>query len=893
MMILPRDVGQFRLLRKLGTGPVSESYEGIDRSRSDERVVLRRILPFVLQDRSRMTSVQARVEDLLAVRHPFLVQVLDWVAVEGEQFIVEEWVDGVDLGRLLAWCQHNKRPIAPNIYLNVATQVCNGLEALHGRPGKSSGAENVLHLGLRPSAIILKPDNRIQVGSYGLSRSPTALSHGAASEPVPTPMEYLSPEQTQSDERLGPSSDIFALGSILFELQTHEALFRGETSIQTIQRIRNCDISSQLPKIQETLPGLDKILTRALSLNPQHRYQRAFVLREDLRGLMAGYSFSNISEETTSFLEPILKDSGETTGGQSLVDAAPDAPAGTDDFAEDSSTRIDPDPISTAAEAARAAAARAVAESKPIVTETSFPKDDRLPTMETEADSPAPMIAKVPFGTGTEEDSLDVGPPTLLSSETEALVAENDPSALGLEEAPEPQESSSSANESEADYNLHGEPTRDLPPPTPEQEPVEAPRSMQPSPAQVQVHTPESATPTPPEPSEPLAPPTPEPAPPQDSAPEITAAAPPPYESPVNPVHEDAALEPTGAISQEDGTPHWDVSDDSDLSLAPTKNRLPLVAAGLAGLVLVLVVLNVIKTSSSEGPETVKPEEPALAELSPPAEEATPTEEDSEAQDDPTEEAVEAPAPEPVATPPEVKPAAKPAPRPAPVRPSASRPTRSPTPRASTPSYFDDGPATADVASLDQTEGEDVLYVVPERTDVDGYASSAADGRLSRGDIQVLESIQPSDGSYTRSRALLLMHSEKTKNSSATGKYLSQIMSLEENRCDPVFLSKRARWYANQKKYRQALKEAQRAEQHWARIPPELQFETKMEIFEVPAASQQGLFYASEDDLEILDKAIKAWKKYGAHAQGRQRMDLVARAEEQISKLEYAKGRLE
>jgi len=192
------------------------------------------------------------------------------------------------------------------------------------------------------------------------------------------------------------------------------------------------------------------------------------------------------------------------------------------------------------------------------------------------------------------------------------------------------------------------------------------------------------------------------------------------------------------------------------------------------------------------------------------------------------------------------------------------------------------------------TEGEDAaLYVVPDRTSVEEYAGIAAAGRLSPGDIRALESVQPSDGSYTRSRALLLMNAQKVKNSSATGKYLNQIMSLEENRYNPVFLSKRARWYANQKKYSQALQDANRAEQHWARIAPEIQFETKMEIYEVTAASQQGLFYASEDDLELLDKAIKAWKKYGSHAQSRQRMDLVARAEEQIGKLEYAKGRLE
>ena len=57
------------------------------------------------------------------------------------------------------------------------------------------------------------------------------------------------------------------------------------------------------------MPGFDKILYRALSLNPSHRYQRAFVMREDIRALMSGYSFSFIEQDTMAYLEPLFRSS--------------------------------------------------------------------------------------------------------------------------------------------------------------------------------------------------------------------------------------------------------------------------------------------------------------------------------------------------------------------------------------------------------------------------------------------------------------------------------------------------------------------------------------------------------------------------------------------------------
>ncbi|HNH47272.1 MAG TPA: serine/threonine-protein kinase, partial [Myxococcota bacterium] len=325
MILLPKRLGSFTLTRKLGTGGVSETFLGTQDAGGERPVVVRYILPYIQRDPTRLAAIEARIRDLLGVRHPFLVHVFDHVVDGEDRYVVEEHIEGIPLDRVLQWCRQTHRHIPHNIFLNIATQICNGLEALHGRTGKGSSAEHVLHLGLKPGAIFLTREGKVVVGSYGLVRSPTALPHGGVAGPVPTRMDYLSPEQTHPDQKLTPASDIFALAAVLYEMITLESLFRADSNLQTIHRIRRSEVTTQLLRVKELMPGLDKILFRALSLNPHHRYRRAFVLREDLRGLMAGYSFSSIAEDTRSFLAPLLENQ-EEPAHPPVVDAAPPPP---------------------------------------------------------------------------------------------------------------------------------------------------------------------------------------------------------------------------------------------------------------------------------------------------------------------------------------------------------------------------------------------------------------------------------------------------------------------------------------------------------------------------------------------------------------------------------------
>ena len=315
-MLLPKKVGSFTLMRKLDADGIAESFVAILDDPPGKQVVARRIAPSLANDREQMARIDARVKELEAIRNPCLAAVLGIVHAEGEPYVFEEWTDGMSMRALIDACQTRSLLPPANVYLHLATQICNALEALH------TARENqpTLHLGLSPSSIVVGADGRVTVARYGLVPAPLS-----GSDESNVRVAYLAPEQTHPDPTLDPATDIFALGVLLYEMSTLEPLFEGSSPERTIEQIRRAEIT--LTDVRERVPGLDQVLLRALSVHPRHRYQRAFVVREDLRGLMAGYTFTDIDRMSREFLAPLVRGRRDRGSVEELV-PPPELPPG-------------------------------------------------------------------------------------------------------------------------------------------------------------------------------------------------------------------------------------------------------------------------------------------------------------------------------------------------------------------------------------------------------------------------------------------------------------------------------------------------------------------------------------------------------------------------------------
>lgn len=706
MMDLPQTFGSLTLVRTLGRIGAMDAYEAFLGEPGRLRVFVRHAHPAEGRDPMEQAAVETRAKDLAAVRHPLLVSVLDAFREGDHLFVVEEWVDGITLAEVVGWCRQTGTRLSKNALLHLATQVCDGLEALHDRPGKATGQPHVLHLALRPDCVFVTPEGTVRLGGYGLRRAPVLPAEGADAEPQ-AGLEYLSPEQTHTDQKLLPTSDVFALGTVLYELATLHPLFREDTPQRTIQRVRRAEVGSRLHGVGEILPGLDKVLHRALSLSPKHRSQRAFVVKEDLCGLVAADGLQDA--DPLACLAPLL-------GSGPLPPALAD-------------------PSSTASFAARALAERAASLEE---------RDWNSASGEAEADTPVVV-------------------------------------ATGLK--PDP------------DFPMPQEP--------PETEPDTRPWA----------------------PGQPPAPPTP------------------PHPLPTDDV-ETVPRPPAG-----DSPP-------------PSQRAVGmLVLVGVAGVLVLAGLLWVawsLGTRTTPSPRT--PPLEAASEVAIPTPVETPVA-DVVAQVERTEgpPPPEAPAPPPV--------------RPAEIAPPEPDPGDSPL------------PPVADIGPTDREPPNSHALL-------DRFASAAAGGKLTPSDVLVIERVQDDDLGFDRSRMLLVMNARARQDDTALKLYLDELSRRPENAYNPVILVEYARYHANKGDYERAIDKARLAERHWARMPSDLIFLKKAEIYEVLAASHQGLFYRSEDDIDLLDAALGAWRRYREHVGSGSRADLVTRADREIAKLETIRKRL-
>jgi eukaryotic-like serine/threonine-protein kinase len=847
MMLLPKKAGPFTLMRRLGTDGVTESYVAILDEPAGKQVAARRVLEYVLGDPQRRTSLEARVRDLEALRHAALVPVLDYLSVGEERYIVDEWVDAIDLHLAIQWCRDQKRPPPHNVYLNLATQVCNGLEALHSRPGAETGAAHVLHLGLRPGAIFLTREGRIIVGNYGLARSPTATPHSAGASVAK--MEYLSPEQTHQDQTLTPASDIFSLGTILYEMLTLKSMFKAESNLQTIHRVRRAEVTTQLLEVKEILPGLDKVLYRALSLNPRHRYQRAFVLREDLRGLMAGFSFSNIDQDTREFLQPLFASRGELR-----TDEIMPLMSGDDTQPETTASLL-------GSEAPRA--------------------EDGLTTTSFEVLSPPASVppAGLPVAFGTSE-----GP---ASNDTASFLRAARDSAGAGETRPE--NPISQPPESEM-----GKPA---PPPAPPRPDFfnddDVPTDVRPAPdetswvAKLQPVPPDPQDPPAVPPSEPPAVPAVAPADVQSPAPLAAPVSLP--EADLHPPQNLTATPSPSLVSQGDTA----VDDFDDLDWRPRKSRMvPVVLAGVGALSVVLFASLCFGGSASwwlKGREPVAQTEDAttVAAAAPSSrDEASPAIAAASADD--AEAAARAPAPRLGSSGPKNRGEAKTA--------GASSRTRGPASLPPTTADARPPAATAPVLAADYADTEEVeVPIVAEAPgDVSGYAERSYQGELTDADREILSDVSPADPDYTRSVTLLYQDARARGDLAGRRTHLSAIMALPENEYRPEFLVEEAELAIRDGQFGAALEKATLAERHWQRLPSELIFTRKAMIFEIAASAYTGLYYTSDgQQMDALDNAIRGWEKYRRHVDAKSRDDLTARADRQLDKLYDMQRRME
>jgi DNA-binding winged helix-turn-helix (wHTH) protein/tetratricopeptide (TPR) repeat protein len=258
-------IGNYEILEQLGGGSMGEVYKALDQRLG--RTVALKLLPADLsRDPSSRRRFLHEAKAVAALDHPNVATLYDVGESEGgRMFLAMAFYSGETLQQRL---EHGPLPLQEA--MSIARQIAQGLAAAHRL--------HIIHRDVKPANVAILPDGKVKLLDFGLAKmtGATLLTQIGSSPGTPA---YKSPEQTRGDQ-VGPRSDLWALGVVLYEMLTGRTPFGGEYEQAVIYAILN---EPPPPFDAKAFPReLGAIITKALAKDPEKRYATAEEMDEDL-----------------------------------------------------------------------------------------------------------------------------------------------------------------------------------------------------------------------------------------------------------------------------------------------------------------------------------------------------------------------------------------------------------------------------------------------------------------------------------------------------------------------------------------------------------------------------------------------------------------------------------
>src|SRR5581483_6606610 len=183
-------------------------------------------------------------------------------------------VDGVDLGGLIKAYRDNVQDVAWPLAVTIAIGTLRGLSAAHDRVAPDGSPSPVIHRDVSPHNVLLGYNGAIKLSDFGLARARDRAASLTAPGTVKGKLSYLAPEVTFGRPNT-VQSDLFGVGSVLWETLTGDRLFDGKNDIEIFKKIRACQIPPIQHRRQDLPAALAAVLEVALSAEPANRYATA------------------------------------------------------------------------------------------------------------------------------------------------------------------------------------------------------------------------------------------------------------------------------------------------------------------------------------------------------------------------------------------------------------------------------------------------------------------------------------------------------------------------------------------------------------------------------------------------------------------------------------------
>lgn len=315
--------GKYTLIDRIAVGGMAEIFlarqaglEGFEKT-----IVLKRIRPHLSSQPSFVKMFLNEAKLAAQLNHPNIVQIYDLGKIGETYFIAMEYIFGRDMRRVIPKADSMGIPF-PLVYaLKIASSVCEGLYYAHQRGDIYGNPLNIVHRDVTPENIFVSFDGTVKILDFGIAKAANQLEQTRAGE-IKGKLSYMSPEQVVG-KQLDGRSDIFSLGTVVYEWITGFKLFTGDNEVAVLKSISSGKIYAPSYFKSDVPEAVERILMKALEKDREKRYQSAWEMQYDIDQFLSQYEFTPSNIHLSNFLKQLFSDELDEERRRLLADGAP------------------------------------------------------------------------------------------------------------------------------------------------------------------------------------------------------------------------------------------------------------------------------------------------------------------------------------------------------------------------------------------------------------------------------------------------------------------------------------------------------------------------------------------------------------------------------------------
>ena len=298
-----QSIAHYRVVSRLGEGGMGEVYLATD-TKLDRSVALKVLPAAVVHDPGRMERFEREARAASALNHPNVAHIYEIGEGNGIHFLAMEFIEGQPLDRRI-----DGRPMPIGEIATIGAQIADALDAAH--------AKGIVHRDIKPANIMITARGHVKVLDFGLAKVNEPQPSGPQSRletrfmstagALIGTVDYMSPEQALG-RPVDYRSDIFSLGSVLYQMATGRMPFEASNPSQTIARILDAQPEAMARFNYEVPEDLDRIVRKCLEKDREQRYQSVRDVMVDLEKLARQRDAAPMARPTRSKIRAVIVD---------------------------------------------------------------------------------------------------------------------------------------------------------------------------------------------------------------------------------------------------------------------------------------------------------------------------------------------------------------------------------------------------------------------------------------------------------------------------------------------------------------------------------------------------------------------------------------------------------